>query len=69
MVFFPLCGVLRGFSAATYTKYVSRQTPARHRERSGEAGGLVRLDEHIDVKNQDVKSRRMAGPNEKNPHL
>jgi hypothetical protein len=56
MVFFPLCGVLRGFSAATYTKYVSRQT-------------LVRLDEHIDVKNQDVKSRRMAGPNEKNPHL
>ncbi len=45
MVFFPLCGVLRGFSAATYNKYVSPQTPARHRERSGEAGGLVRLVE------------------------
>jgi hypothetical protein len=88
MVFFPLCGVLRGFSAATYNKYVSPQTPARHRERSGEAGGLVRLVEllnfhknrceiphivawveHINSKNQDVKSRRAALPNEKNPHL
>jgi hypothetical protein len=56
MVFFPLCGVLRGFSAATYNKYVSPQT-------------LVRLVEHINAKNQDVKSRRVAGPNEKNPHL
>jgi hypothetical protein len=69
MVFFPLCGVLRGFSPATYNKYVSPQTPARHRERSGEAGGLVRLVEHINAKNQDVKSRRVAGSNEKNPHL
>jgi hypothetical protein len=69
MVFFPLCSVLRGFSAATYNKYVSPQTPARHRERSGEAGGLVRLVEHINAKNQDVKSRRVAGSNEKNPHL
>jgi hypothetical protein len=56
MVFFPPGCVLRGFAVATYRKYVSPQT-------------LVRLDEHIDVKNQDVKSRRMAGPNEKNPHL
>jgi hypothetical protein len=49
MVFFPLCGVLRGFSAATYNKYVSPQTPARHRERSGEAGGLVRLVELLNL--------------------
>jgi hypothetical protein len=69
MVFFPLGGVLRGFSAATYNKYVSPQTPARHRERSGEAGGLVRLVEHINAKNQDVKSRRMAGLIEKIAHF
>jgi len=45
------------------------KTPARQRERSGEAGGLVRLVEHINSKNQDVKSRRVAGPIEKIPHF
>ncbi|GAG00340.1 unnamed protein product, partial [marine sediment metagenome] len=30
---------------------------------------LVRLDEHIDEKNQDVKSRRMAGLIEKIAHF
>jgi hypothetical protein len=30
--------------------YASAETPARHRERSGEAGGLVRLVEHINLK-------------------
>jgi hypothetical protein len=49
--------------------YASAETPARHRECSGEAGGLVRLDEHIDEKNQDVKSRRMAGLIEKIAHF
>jgi hypothetical protein len=29
MVFFPLGGVLRGFPAATYNKYVSPQTLVR----------------------------------------
>jgi hypothetical protein len=29
----------------------------------------VRIDEHIDVKNQDVKSRRMAGLIEKIAHF
>jgi hypothetical protein len=49
--------------------YASAETPARHRECSGEAGGLVRLDEHIDEKNQDVKSRRLAGLIEKTAHF
>jgi hypothetical protein len=38
-----------------------RKPPARHRERSGEAGGLVRIVERLNANNQDVKSRRMAG--------
>jgi len=37
-----MSGVLRGFSFAEYDLYASTKTPARHRERSGEAGGLVR---------------------------
>ena len=75
MVFFPLCGVLRGFSAATYNKYVSPQTLVRlvellnfHKNRC-EIPHIVAGVEHINSKIQDVKSRRVAGPNEKNPHL
>ncbi len=37
-----MSGVLRGFPSAAYDLYASTKTPARHRERSGEAGGLVR---------------------------
>jgi hypothetical protein len=37
-----MSGVLRGFPSAEYDMYASTKTPARHRERSGEAGGLVR---------------------------
>jgi len=37
-----MSGVLRGFAPAEYHLYASTKTPARHRERSGEAGGLVR---------------------------
>jgi hypothetical protein len=45
------------------------KTPIHHRKRSGEAGRVVRLVEHINTKNQDVKSRRMAGLIEKIAHL
>jgi hypothetical protein len=37
-----MSGVLRGFPSAEYDLYASTKTPARHRECSGEAGGLVR---------------------------
>jgi hypothetical protein len=30
---------------------------------------LVRLDEHFNIKNQDVKSRFLAGPIKKIPHF
>jgi hypothetical protein len=43
MALFPMSGVLRGFPSAAYHLYASMKTPARQRERSGEAGGLVRL--------------------------
>ena len=56
MALFPISCVLRGFPPSTYYKYASAQI-------------LVRLDEHIDVKNQDVKSRRMAGLIEKIAHF
>jgi len=52
MAFFPLDCVLRGFPAAAYVQYASPQT-------------LVRLVEHINEKNQGVKSRSLAGSNEK----
>jgi hypothetical protein len=42
MALFPMSGVLRGFPSAEYDLYASTKTPARHREGSGEAGGLVR---------------------------
>jgi len=50
MALFTISGVLRGFAPAAceeavcaeYDLYASTKTPARHRERSGEAGVLVR---------------------------
>ncbi len=49
MALFPMSGVLRGFAPAAYEEAVCGirsvrldENPARHRERSGEAGGLVR---------------------------
>jgi hypothetical protein len=50
MAIFTISGVLRGFAPAAceeavcaeYDLYASTKTPARHRERSGEAGVLVR---------------------------
>jgi len=71
-----MSGVLRGFSAglsrisgATHLMYASGETPARLRERSDDAGGLVRLAEHINIKNQGVKSRPLAGLIEKIAHF
>jgi len=37
-------GQVCGIACATYQMYASAQSPARHRERSGEAGGLDFLD-------------------------
>ncbi len=63
MALFPMSCVLRGFSAglsrysgATYAMYASTET-------------LVRLVEHINLKNQDVKSRHLAGLIKKTAHF
>ncbi len=54
MAIFPLGCVLRGSTSSTYYKYASLEN-------------LVRLVEHLEIKNQDVNSR-LAGPGEKIPH-
>jgi hypothetical protein len=60
MTLFPMSCVLRGLTSSTYISTPRRKPLPAIASRSGEAGGLVRLVEHINEKNQDVKSRRLA---------
>jgi hypothetical protein len=45
------------------------ENPARHRERLGEAGGIVPLVEHLNFQKIDVKSRHPARLIEKAAHF
>jgi hypothetical protein len=66
MALFPMSCVLRGLTSSTYISTPRRKPLPAIASRSGEAGGLVRLVEHI---NEDVKSRSLEGFIEKIAHF
>jgi len=68
MAFFLPPGFSAGFRLRRASSTPHRKPLPAIASRSDEAGGLVRLVEYIN-KNQDVKSRSLAGSNEKNSHL
>ncbi len=64
--FVLMSSVLRGLTFSTYDQYASSQTPARHRERSGEAGGLVRFAELLNFHKNRCEIPPQGGAHRKN---